>query len=156
MEHDFNQTYQQYSKLVFSVALHIVLNVQEAEEVVQEVFIRLSQNLSQVENPKYWLIRATANHCYNQYHRKKLFAKYLEQTVHRFKTVFFTITNKMVIEDQLQRILVRLNRKERTMLLLKYGQEYQYNEIAQLLQISEGTVKSTLARIKNKIEGNNF
>lgn len=156
MKHDFDQNYHQYSKLIFSVAYHIVLNVQEAEEVVQEVFISFAQNLSQVENPKYWLIRATANRCYNGYHRKKLFEKYLQQTLHRLKTIFFTITHKMVLDDELHRVLSKLDRKERVMIVLKYGHDYQYHEIAQLLQVPEGTVKSTIARLKQKIEGNTF
>ena len=151
----FHQVYNKYSKLVYSVALHIVLSKQEAEEVVQDVFIKYCEHfnkIEKVEDPKYWLTKVTTNLCIDKYNRSKRFDNYSENPEHNLKTNSFTITTKIAVKEELQGILWSLNEKDRSILILKLGQDCNYREISDILGIPEGTVKSTLSRLLTRIK----
>jgi len=148
----FNEAYEKYSKLVYSICFHILLSKQEADEAVQEVYIRFGQNYKDVENPKAWLVRVASNYCKEQYNRKKLHKNYLEKTMNRVRTLLNTITMAFSNNDQLQNIFLQLDEKERFLLTVKVGYDYTYEEIAEILEIPVGTVKSLVTRLLKKIK----
>src|SRR5947209_17835069 len=60
--------------MVFSIAYHFLRNSSLAEELAQEVFLHLYQNISSIQSPahlKYWLRRVTAHRCIDQGRRQK-------------------------------------------------------------------------------------
>lgn len=64
----FNEKYETYSKLLFRIAFLHLGSLQDAEDVLQNVFIKLlyhSPNFKDDEHEKAWLIRVTQNHCKN-------------------------------------------------------------------------------------------
>ena len=62
----FNSAVRQYQDMVYRVALHIFGSPQDAEDAVQEVFLRLYTRQEPFETPDHlrrWLIRVTVNVC---------------------------------------------------------------------------------------------
>jgi len=149
----FNKIYADYSKLIFSVCYHILLSKAEAEEAVQEVFIRFSQNYKTIEKPKYWLVKVANNYCNEQYNRKKCHQNYLARTMNHAKTLMKTMTMFFSNSDELQKVFICLDKKERFLLTLKIGYDYKHEEIAEILEVPVGTVKSSLSRLLKKIKG---
>ena len=63
---DFKSIYNQYSTLVYSVALNYLQNIEDAEEITQDVFIQLHQSLGKFNEKsslKTWIYRITINKC---------------------------------------------------------------------------------------------
>ena len=148
----FNEDYKTYSKLVFGVSVHILLATQEAEEVVQEVFLKYAEEFDTVENPKYWLVRAATNMSIDKHRRRKTFRNYADKVVNSVRTAFITISTRSAVKKELRGILESLNEKDRSLLTLKLGHGYQYEEIAEILGIPEGSVKSALSRLLKRLK----
>lgn len=62
--YNFNQLYFEYRALVYSLALHYVQNVEDAEEITQDVFVKVYQSIHTFKNNasvKTWIYRITVN-----------------------------------------------------------------------------------------------
>ena len=63
---DFEKLYNQYSVLVYNLALNYLQNVEDAEEITQDVFIQINNSLSKFQEKsslKTWIYRITINKC---------------------------------------------------------------------------------------------
>jgi len=147
----FNDCYEKYSKLVFSLAHHISLNQQLAEEVVQDTFLTFFEKYKEVKNPKYWLTKVAVNLSINIYNKSKRRSA-IDVDLNQFKTQYITITTEISIKLELKEILEQLNPQQRSLLILKYGYNYKYSEMSEMLEIPEGTVKSIISRLSQDIE----
>jgi RNA polymerase sigma-70 factor (ECF subfamily) len=147
----FNEDYEKYSKLLFGVAVHILMSAQEAEDVVQEVFIKYAEEIDKVENAKFWLVRTTSNKSIDRYRRQKTFQNYAGKVFDEVTRPFATISTKTSIKKELRSVLEKFDEKERTLLTLKFGYEMQYDEISKILEIPEGTIKSSISRILKRL-----
>src|SRR5205807_6110855 len=70
----FAEIVREHQRMVFSIAYHFLRNNPLAEELAQEVFLHLYQNLSSIQSPahlKYWLRRVAAHRCIDQGRRQK-------------------------------------------------------------------------------------
>ena len=152
---DFENVYHRFVKLVFNTAYHILYSYEEAEEITQDVFIQFTQhqdNIHNKENPKYWLVKPATNMSLNHIKRKGRLENYVGSTIHRLKTHFHTITRKVALSQEVEAALLVLNEKERAMLVLKFVYDFKNQEIGETLGIPEGTVKSSLARLLDKLK----
>ncbi len=147
----FNADYEKYSRLVFSIAVHILLRQQDAEEVVQEVFILYAKNFETVENPKYWLCRTASNFSIDRIRRTNRFNHYVDGVINGAKTLFLTISTKAAINQELEGLLSELDAKDRSILILKLGYEFTFSEIAAMLEMPESSVKSKVTRFIEKM-----
>lgn len=152
----FENLFQQYRKLVFKTAFLVVGNKEEAEDVLQEVFIAMWKSRSTFDPARgkltTWLHRITINQCASK-HRKKQPAFFsLEEIRDRGFDLLETknsnlpeeiLINKLDYERMLK-TLNSLDRKHRPVLILRYFNDLSYDEIAQVLGIPLGTVKSRL------------
>lgn len=133
--------------MVFSIALHYLEDRSLAEDVAQEVFLELYQNLSAIESPghlTYWLRRVTVHRCIDQGRRKK----------HRRETVLEGLPEPAIesavadpaLLGKLRQTLNALPEKQRMMVVLRYQEDLGPAEIAELMRVPVNTVKSTLHR----------
>ena len=70
----FAEIVEEHQKMVFSIAWHFLRNRALAEELAQEIFLQLYQNLSSIQSPAHlthWLRRVTAHRCIDQSRRLK-------------------------------------------------------------------------------------
>ena len=132
---------EQWGDMVWRLALARTANVQDAEDVFQEVFLRFFRNEQKFETDerrKAWLIRCTVNRS------KSLFASPWQK-----RTVPLETAAEIGVEDEYSEVysaVLSLPAKYRTVIHLHYYEDLSVAEIAQTLHMAEGTVKSQLSR----------
>jgi len=73
----FRSLFEEYKRLVFHMAYRLTGNTHEAEDVVQEVFIKVYRGIEGFREEcslKTWILKITINLCRNYHRRKKLFS----------------------------------------------------------------------------------
>ncbi|TCS97006.1 RNA polymerase sigma factor [Hazenella coriacea] len=143
----FTILYQKYARDVYQYIYLLMPNRSLAEEIVQETFIRVLKNKTTFDPKKAqfrtWIHRI-AYHLFIDEMRKEAKSKRvsLQEVEHRLKS-FQTeemIEQKMII----QQCLNLLDEPNRSVLILAYFQGFKGKEIAQILHLPLGTVKSKL------------
>ncbi len=154
----FEELYREYSGFVFAVALRMTRHRQDAEEVTQEVFVRIYRFLKTFKAQssfKTWVYRITANTAMNalkQSSRRKDETgkdEILENAV-----APETQKAKLDQEDaqkRLQEFLGHLNPDQRICVILRELQGLSYEEIAGSLNVNINTVRTRLKRAREKL-----
>lgn len=142
---------KQHFDMVYRLALSQTKNITSAEDVTQEVFLRLIQNrhkLTSDEHIKAWLIRVTVN-CSKSVFMNSWFKK----TVPLSDELTFDTPEKSEVYYAVQ----SLPSKYRTAVHLFYYEDMSVKEIAECLSMKEATVKSHLFRgrelLRNELKG---
>jgi RNA polymerase sigma-70 factor (ECF subfamily) len=155
-----------YQKRVFNTALRMMGNREEAKELSQEVFISVLESIRELrEAAKFesWLMRITLNHCRNRWKYLKRRQYYqtdslndpietedgeMERQVYDPSGNPETFVEKKMIQQFVQKGLLRLKEEQREMIVLRDLQGYSYEEIGKMLSLPEGTIKSRLHRAR--------
>ena len=135
----FSYAFKQFTDTVYRVALHNTVNSSDAEDVVQEVFIKLLESnkaFSDGEHLKAWLIRVTVNLC-----RDKL-RKSNRETLVENAFAFKTGEEKPDVIEAVK----SLPENYRNTIYLHYYEGYTAKEIGKSLDAKENTVLSWLSR----------
>jgi RNA polymerase sigma-70 factor (ECF subfamily) len=144
-----------YGEKVWNYAFSLTRKREQADDITQEVFIKVYRNLFTFRSEssiKTWLFTITRNTVHN-YHRsaffRKVTLKHFVDHVHMQKSAETEAMEKIEISDIWQKVL-QLPLKYREVLILFGHDQLSMQEIAQVLGINEGTVKSRLhnARLK--------
>lgn len=140
---DVQNALNDYADMVYKIALTQTKSKYDAEDVFQEVFLRLvsdASNITSEEHLKAWLIRVTLNCC------KKHFSMWNKKTVELTDDVpseaSVTETERLYILDA----VMNLSPKYRAVIHMFYYEDMTISEISNILQIKESTVKSQLNR----------
>lgn len=139
------------------IAFLYLNDLAESEDIIQEVFIKAYQKLDdfrQEASYKTWLIRMTINQCKD--HRKKWSVRHIfyrdELPEHKSSSRTETTYIEQETSGELARQLAALSPKFREVLILFYYKELTMNEIADVLEIKQNTVKSRLLRGKKALK----
>lgn len=156
-EQGARELFERYADMVYRIALSCGNSVHSAEDIVQEVFLRYLKkqpHFESGEHEKAWFIRVTVNCC------KSLFSSawnrricHLEdvcapEDIYRFQRADQFTLPLQTDEYDLYEALSSLQPKYRTVLYLRYYEEYQVQEIAELLGITPNLVSARLSRAK--------
>lgn len=147
---------EQYS-LVYRVAFMQMKGHADAEDAVQEVFVRLLKYQPQFEDKEHekaWFIRTTINICKDimksKWHSTTVsIDKIPESEMARFPHPFTK-------EDEMLRSVLELPDKYRDCLYFFYYEDYSIKEIAKLLKVPENTVKTNLKRGREALKKDYF
>jgi RNA polymerase sigma-70 factor (ECF subfamily) len=154
---------ERYSdKLIKYIQRLIYVNREDAEDILQEVFIKTYRNLNSY-NPKYkfssWIYRITHNEAISFLRSRQT---KIPTVVNEFeKDVFAELVSDVNLEDEyiskatsqtVHQVLAKLDTKYRSVLVLRFIEDMDYNEISNTLQISVGTVGSLINRAKSKFK----
>lgn len=148
---------RQFQARVYGVAYHYVANPEDARDLAQEIFIRIYQNLILLPDAAGflpWIIRITRNACIDHLRRKK--ARPPAWDVAAEEMVNLRAAGKDPEEQwveesrrrQVHRALHELTEINREIILLKEIQGLPLHEIASMLRIPLGTVKSRSNRAR--------
>lgn len=148
---------REHQSLVFSVAYHFLRNAALAEDIAQEIFFDLYRSLRTIESPLHlvaWLRRTTINRCIDQ-SRSRAYRN--EMQLGTFLELACTDrTPDPIAGDMLRRQVAALSESHRAVVILRYGENLEPQEIAKLLNIPLNTVKSRLHRalqtLRTKLE----
>ena len=147
----FTAAAQQHQDMVYRVALSVLGNVHDAEDAVQEVFIKLYRQTSPPEGDslRYWLIRVTVNHC-----RDILRSPWRKRRVPLTELASEPPEPVFDREEQqaLYQAVLALPEKYRTVVHLYYYEELPVREMAELLKLSQSAVTTRLSRARAKLK----
>lgn len=148
-EDAFAELFHQYKNLVYKTAFLMLDDSGEAEDALQEVFLQVHKSLASFRPEKgaftTWLHQVTVNHCLNRRRKRRFLWLPLEQIAQHFlPQVNPSFENYGEDDDCVRQGLRRLSDKLRAVVVLRYYWELSYAEIAQVLALPLGTVKSRL------------
>ena len=157
---------QRWQHKVYAFCLRQLQDPTLAEEAAQDVFLKVFKGIHNFQHQSLfstWLFRILTNHCHNlrSYHylRKRQAHEPLEgtqednprtlpdeQTAHTGAHI-----EQCQLKSSLNEALNHLPEDQREVLILRDVQDHSYDEIAQILNISVGTVKSRVHRARNNL-----
>ncbi|TXK82711.1 RNA polymerase sigma factor [Paenibacillus sp. N3.4] len=141
--------FETYKKDVYKTCYFMLQHPADAEDMCQDVFTSVFQcDWRQIEHLKTWLMRVTVNHCLNALKKstrsqakQRLLA--LNYTQGKEKAAE-TVVEEKESAKECQQLLSYLPGKMRAVVSLRFLNEYTLTEIADILNIPLGTVKSRL------------
>jgi RNA polymerase sigma-70 factor (ECF subfamily) len=139
-ERAFEALYARLSPGLYNYLCRLLGDGHRAEDVLVESFTKLAQsNLDGPGNVRAWLYRVATNQCY------KWFRKNREVCLEGFPEPESGVPPRDILrENSIQRILNGLPEVQRVVVVLKFYEEMSYPEIAEVLCIPLGTVKSRM------------
>ncbi len=140
--------------MVFSLAYHFLRNRAWAEDLSQDVFLTLHQNIHRLESPAhvmFWLRRVTSNRCVDESRRRKLRPRLSLEEVP--EPVANSPARDPMLAATLQKLVATLPEKARLVVLLRYQEDLEPVEIAEVLEMPVSTVKSHLHRSLGVLRG---
>jgi RNA polymerase sigma-70 factor (ECF subfamily) len=143
----FAEIVSRHQAMVFSLACHFLRDRSVAEELAQEVFLNLHQNLSAIQSPAhltFWLRKVTAHRCIDQTRRQKVRPQVSLEDVPEPSTP--PDEDDLLLSEMLRRVVDTLPEKPRMVVILRYQEDLDPTEIAQVLGMPVNTVKSHLRR----------
>ncbi len=147
-----------YSRRIFNLAYRFTSSVEAAEDLTQEVFVRIYKTLAQFDpnqgNLSNWLMRLARNLVIDDYrHRQRNPQNSMADTVdkHTFHlravgTSAHREVERKELRGQIQEGIDKLPHDLKTCVILRDLEELTYKEIVDVLSIPEGTVKSRINR----------
>lgn len=149
-EYELQQMMQRYTEKLLRIAYFYTKNVQAAEDIVQDVFIKFyyAKNYREQGDVQAYLTRMTINKCYDYLkswsYRKLIFKEKLDFS--RAHTADALI--RMSEEEEIEQAILALPVKLREPVVYFYFEDMRIKDIAQLLEIPESTVKTRLTKAK--------
>ena len=150
----FESIVDKYQKPIFNVALRILNDTNEAEDITQSVFIKAYENLSDF-NVKYklfsWLYRIAINESLNFQNSRRRNETLHEGIVADEKTPEELFQDKQA-NQTIHKAVNRLKIEYQTVIILKHFQGLSYSQISEILDIPEKTVKSRLFSARQQLK----
>jgi RNA polymerase sigma-70 factor (ECF subfamily) len=155
----FGLLVQAYQKPVFNLTYRMLGNAQEAEDAAQETFLRAYSSLQQYQ-PEHkfstWLFAIANHHCIDRLRKRRVTLVSIEDN-----PVLENLSGDTVQPEvhalqreqsvEMQKLLQALEPDYRLPLILRYWEDYSYEDIAAAMEITVAAVKSRLFRARQQI-----
>ena len=158
---DFEKLYNQYSILVYNLALNYLQNIEDAEEITQDVFIQINNSISKFQEKsslKTWIYRITINKCLDFIKHKnsqKRFFIFGKKSQNEFEIENFSNFEHpgILLENKeksklLFEIINELGENQKTAFLLSKIDGLSNSEISEIMKLSISSVESLVFRAK--------
>lgn len=148
----FHSLFESYKDKVYSIAYHYSGEEAMARDVTQQVFLKLFTSINQFrEDSEFttWLYRIVANTCTDEHRKRRRFVPFspeIEVSKMSAKGSQEETYHRKQVADSVKGAISELSPKLRLPILLKYVEGLSYDEIAEALGCSIGTVSSRLNR----------
>ncbi len=133
--------------MVYSIAWHFLHDRQVAEELAQDVFLQLHKNWGSIQSPEhliFWLRKAATHRAIDAARKRKAKAEVTLDDADE-PTVLERVHDSL-LSSYLNRMVGTLPEKQRSVILLRYQEEMEVEEIARVLDMNLNTVKTHLSR----------
>ena len=157
----FRKLYGEYHQKIYGTAITMLGNAEDAEDAVQEVFMKIYRNVSHFDGKSKigtWIYRIAVNVCIDYVRRNKVRRA---KSVSLEESSLFNLTengekaDRSVISGEVNQLtkiaITQLSPKLRTVVVLRDLQGLTHSEIAGILGCSKGTVSSRLTRGRLKL-----
>ncbi|MBP3540992.1 MAG: RNA polymerase sigma factor [Clostridia bacterium] len=150
---NYEELYEKYANDVLRVSYFYLGDRQRAEDVCQDVFVRLITNAPDLQEgrEKAWLLKVALNRCRDLWR-----GAWLKRVVLGSPTFELIPApddhERREDEEAVMTAIHQLPASFRETIMLYYYQGYGINEIAEMLDLPEGTISSRLSRARKKLE----
>ena len=160
MNRDFTLLYQKYKEPIFSYIYYLSRDYTEAEEICQDVFLKVYLNIAKFEGRssfKTW-IYCIAKNTFLEFKRKTKKEILIEEfhTIENSFNVNIDTPEDHVLQiesqDLIKKVLARMNDKYRNFIILRDIQELSYQEISEITGIKLNTVKVNIYRARREFQ----
>ena len=142
---------EKYADMVYRIALTRCGNLENAEDIFQEVFLKFSEKMPKFENDEHekaWFIRVTINLTKNAKNEK-----WNKKIIQLDENIIFEEKE----ESDVFSAVCELPQNYKTVIYLSYYEGYKVKEISKLMKTNENTIKTWLFRgreiLREKLEG---
>ncbi len=152
----FEELVMRHTNYAYTIAFRIINISEDAEEVVQDCFLKLSQRPDKFKgDSKFstWFYRVVTNAALSRIRKKKLKQESIDS---QHESVTGDSDPSAHVQQDEQSRLVnlaigKLKPEERTLITLYYLKEFEQDEIAEMLKIEKGSVKVKIFRARKKL-----
>ena len=154
----FNLLMDKYQEKVYWVIRRMVIEHEAADDVAQETFVKVWKNIESFKGDSKlytWIYRIATNEALNHLRKKKRrFFLPIGDVEHELRSsldadVYYTGDD---IQLKLQKALLKLPEKQRLVFNMKYFEEMKFKDIAELMEVSVGSLKAQYHHAVKKIE----
>lgn len=158
-EKKYSMLVKQHKNMVYSYALYIMKDRMEADDVAQEVLIRLWENLDKINllAAKSWLMRTTHNLCIDYFRKRKQvyqideeFAESIEANESESNPLI--ITQLKMTANKIKELIKELPDHLKSVFVLYEIEGLKYKEISKTLDLPINTVKVQLLRARKQLQ----
>ncbi len=165
----FSELIDEYKNMVFSLSYKMTNSLEDAEDISQEVFIRVYKSLYNF-NPRYkfstWLYQMTLNLCRDRFRKGKIPSVSLDSPLNKddqkdLRSIIPDNQNNpediiMGVEQTnfINDLITSLPLKYREVIILRHLKDLSYDEMSKILNISLGSVKTRLFRARELLKIN--
>lgn len=152
----FETLYGRYFNKLVWFARSFVDDIPHSEDLVQEVFLKLIERPELFDrNKKFstWIYVVTSNRCKQALRDEKNRLRILEENVLPFKSAFsesHANSDLILLKEKIQMLHNKLSDKERAIYTLRFEQELSIKDIALILELPEGSIKSGIYYLLKK------
>jgi RNA polymerase sigma-70 factor, ECF subfamily len=153
----WNQMINSYSKSVYNIALNFFAERDVAQDVTQEIFIKIYHNLDKFRedrNFSSWVFTLSRNYCIDYWRKNKKYFLQTQELDEKIGSAKPTPEENSINESEIEKLRKKITQLEpelRMILILRDIQDLSYQEIAKNFSIPEGTVKSRINRARLKL-----
>ena len=145
---------REYKTEMYSIAVVRLKNEADVEDAIQETLFDIYKSLwylKRVTCFKPWIIRILINNCNDIIRQKKESVLSFEDSIVNTLPDKENEYLKLEGEQNFFEMIDFLNEEEKTIITMRYSQDFSITEMSQILNIREGTLRMRICRIKEKI-----
>lgn len=153
----FRHIVERYQGAVYNLAYRMLGTPEEAEDAAQEIFVRIYRQLGRYDPERKfstWTLAIATNYCIDQLRRRRMQLVPLDNIIPWARTRDSGPEGEALgseSRDEMQRLLKRLPEKYRAPLVLRYWEDLSCAEIAEILGVPEGTIKTQIHRARKQL-----
>lgn len=154
----FSYIVERYQDVVFSIALKVLRNREDAQEMAQESFIKAYKSLNSFKGTakfSTWLYRITYNNCISELRKRKIHFASTDDIEIKDEDEDEALNLDGIPEENRARVIKeamdRLPEEEYTLILLYYFEDQSIEDISKVAQLSESNTKVKLFRARKKL-----
>jgi RNA polymerase sigma-70 factor (ECF subfamily) len=155
----FSPLVERYKLPLYKVMYRMVHNRDDAEDLVEEAFIRSYKAIARFETGRpffSWICRIAVNNAINYLKKERRghiqSVDEIQYSLAAKKGNPVEMTKQKMLEEKITAAMALLPANYRTILTLKIEQDFSYEEIGRILKIPKGTVMSRLSRARQKLK----
>ncbi|SDX38246.1 RNA polymerase sigma factor, sigma-70 family [Marininema mesophilum] len=149
----FEGIFKRYYSYVVRQVMRIIPAQSVAEDIAQEIFIRLYHvDRSEIENIEAWLAKSATNGAYNYIRSEKRHRARIEKERQQAEKISQSAEIHWINQEEIESVrkaLILLSERDRNLLLLKF-EGFNYEELAQIIQVKKESVGTLLTRAKER------
>lgn len=148
---EFQDLYEQCERSLYYTALNILLNVEDAQDALQETAYMAFKNFNRLRDNdlfKTWITRILINNCYKKYRKNSRMRENVN--LQDLDAIWFDEINEN--ESTIISALAILSEKEKEVILLRYVNDLKFKDISTIMKISLNSVKSLHSRSLSKLK----